>query len=467
MNMRKSRKILFFISYLGLLSVLQTPWFRNGIAHAVATVLAEEELLGAPECTLTADEAYAQSVELLSDGKQSEAEDVVDSALKRYRDDKRLVFAKAVLRRSRWFKNEAAVWFFRCSKNSDYLGRSAELAVALDRHENVAANMADLIQRSDDHPDDIYLLWLSAIQCREHDMGAAGKERYELLLGKFRTGPIMAHHTYANILTEDLHDYETALKHRKIVLSMTSRDWALQGMANTLTDSGDNIDALPMWEKLVEIKPSDYSYWHRYASVLERLGRLSEAVHVFKKTIKLYPSDEYTWRHLGLCLSMLGNHEEAFECYRQAMELEGDVNPAMMDGYLVENNSYSESRARQLVMNCYLLGRGVKKNSELASRYCDDTGKYVERLLHMAEELAEMDIGSHRAGIIQFADGTKLMTTCNVLDVMVAICESAGRIDLAVATQQRLVTRCQSTNIDQVVRSVQRERLTRLIQLQP
>jgi len=38
----------------------------------------------------------------------------------------------------------------------------------------------------------------------------------------------MVHHTYANILSDDVEDYEKALEHRRIALSMEPAAWVYQ-----------------------------------------------------------------------------------------------------------------------------------------------------------------------------------------------------------------------------------------------
>jgi len=60
---------------------------------------------------ILADRAYARSVELLSAGQQSAAEDLIEQALESNPDYASLLFAKGVLDRSRWLKHEAMYSF--------------------------------------------------------------------------------------------------------------------------------------------------------------------------------------------------------------------------------------------------------------------------------------------------------------------------------------------------------------------
>ena len=188
--------------------------FLSGFIRSVAVAFAEQREIGnAPDCALSADDALARSIELLSDGRQAEAEDLIKSAVKSHRDDVRILFAKAVLERSHWNKDAADVWFAmtRKAKGNEALSRAAWLSIQLDQKKSVEGNMAELIRLSDENPDNIYLLWLGAIQCREQskaflqstsageEIAEMGKKRYEMLLKRFELGPVMLHHTFANI----------------------------------------------------------------------------------------------------------------------------------------------------------------------------------------------------------------------------------------------------------------------------
>ncbi|MCK4564472.1 MAG: SEL1-like repeat protein, partial [Verrucomicrobia bacterium] len=335
-----------------------------GFFESFVNTLAENKAVEqAPDCKLSADEAYARSIELLSDGRQAEAEDLIKSAVKSHRDDIRILFAKAVLERSRWDKDAANVWFAmaRKAQGNEALSRAAWLAGKLDRHEAVEENMAELIRLSDENPDEIYLLWLGAIQCREQsrnktfkkigkETSKLGKYRYEKLLEKFRIGPVMVHHTYANILTEAIRDHKKALEHRMLAVSMEAKDWTLQGLGNTLFMMDKYEWANAVWARTVRLCPSDADYWNRWSTTLLFLHRYSEAEEKAQIAVRLCPWDKSYQKDLALIQKCAFENKEAsqkFVLCQQAVE-RGD------------------KLALKDLAQCYFDGAGVKKDFDKA-----------------------------------------------------------------------------------------------------
>ena len=70
-------------------------------------------------------------------------------------------------------------------------------------------------------------------------------------------------------------------------------------------------------------------------------------------------------------------------------------------------------------------------------------------MLQDAEFLKGLSKESYRATAVRLADGTDMITSCQRLDRMVSVCEEEGRIDLAVATQERLVALAKSLDVKQ------------------
>ena len=322
---------------LSFAGAAEASFLSDWIESVVVGVAENADVENSPDCTLSADEALARSIELLSDGRQAEAEDLIKSAVKTHRDDVRILFAKGVLERSRWSKGAADVWFAlaRKAKGNKTLSRLAWLSTQLDQKRSVKGNMAELIRLSDENPSDIYLLWLGAIQCREQSrsnsplssnlkeqMAKLGRERYELLFKHFELGPVMAHHTYANILTEDLGDYDTALEHRFIAVSMEAKSWTLEGFADTLTNMKKYRWACAVWEQAVKKNNSNKRYYKRWGDALYRLKENNEAAEKYREAIRLSPKAGCYWKNLADSLMRAkGDKKEIFEAYRRAVEL--------------------------------------------------------------------------------------------------------------------------------------------------
>lgn len=300
-----------------------------------------------PLLELTADEAYAKSIELLSAGRQIDAEELVEKAYRQYPEDVRLLFVQAVLERSRWSISDSRYFFTQIIQRfqDTVCSKASELCIALDQEKPADSEMAELVQLSDTNPDDIYLLWLSAIQCREQGkkkdatselklrMAKLGRERYEKLLSKLKVGPVLLHQTYANILDENLNDYEEALKHRYMAVSLEAKGWSLEGLAKTLTRLSRYDEACAVWARTVQLVPDDSDYWSDWGWTLRETGRYEEALEKHREACRLNPSSAYDLYNAGRCLEELGRDSEMIDYYRQAAEL-GDADGQFKMGYL-------------------------------------------------------------------------------------------------------------------------------------
>jgi len=199
----------------------------------------------------------------------------------------------------------------------------------------------------------IFLLWLGAIQCREQskqndvvEIAELGRERYEMLLEKFRIGPVMLHQFYANILAETLKDYEVAMEHRVLAVSMEAKGWSLYGMGNTLLGMKNYEWASAVLARTVRTNPYNAKYVNRWGDALYHLKRYGEAEMKYRTAVRLDPKKSFWWDDLGDCLKKQGKYDEGFECFQRALELGGDV---------LDSLAY-----------CYHFGQGVDKDEEKA-----------------------------------------------------------------------------------------------------
>lgn len=265
----------------------------------------------APPAPVVAD-AYDQSITLLSEGRQSDAEALIDEALASQMGDVRFWFAKGVLRRSRWRKDDALYYFSQLIRGFPLSveARAAELSLYLDAEMDAERNLRELIELSDRHPDNIYLLWLSAIQCREQKNGPMGHRQYEKLLNQFEVGPVLLHQSYANILTEQLNDYEKALKHRRIAVSLEPRGWSYQGLANTLREMGRYEESCAAWEKCLALDSDYFKYWYQWGKTLFEMSLYEQALEKFEKATALNSESDWGLYYMVLCNFRLKRNEE-------------------------------------------------------------------------------------------------------------------------------------------------------------
>jgi tetratricopeptide (TPR) repeat protein len=389
--MIKRSRIPLFIVLCGLM-VQQTAsagFITDLLIDAYSRNETNREVAQAPDCTLTADQAYTDSITLLSDGCQAEAEDLITSAVKSYPDDVALLFAHAVLKRSRWSKQEAAIWFkvLQRKEGAPYLHEAAKLCLELDRAQNSAEKMPQLIQLSDENPDDLYLLWLSAFQCRNRKMGKTGAQRYEQLLEKFEIGPVLLHQTYANILTDDLQQYEKALPHRRLAVSMEAREWSLNGLAYNLQCAEQYNEANAVYARLIRIAPKNTEYINSRGDTLFELDRFKEAAEMYRRSLQLRPTTS-AWDDLSRTLYELNCYDEGLAAAEEALKMNPKYHYAWSrkGNHLESMKRYPEAvEAFQQAVKygnqwsvqhlawMYQIGRGVEKNGaksfELYQRY--------------------------------------------------------------------------------------------------
>lgn len=398
---------------------VKASFFSDLLKAPMVKAVEQREIAAAPDCTLTADEALSRAIDLLSDGRQAEAEDLIKSAAKSYRDDIRILFAKAVLERSRYNKDAADAWFAmaRKAKGAKHLSQASWLSMQLDRKKSVDENLAELICLSNENPDNIFLLWLGAMQCREQSkqddviaIAELGCERYEMLLKKFRVGPVMLHQFYANILAETLKNYEKAMEHRVLAVSLEAKGWSLYGLGNTLVGMGNYEWGSAVLARTVRTNPRSAKYVNRWGDAFYRLKRYDEAEEKYRKAVELDPKTWFWWDDLADCLRKLEKNKEAVECYQRAVELGGNVFDNLAYcyhfGYGVEKDEkkafelyrlYKEKNLESAWVHhklgyCYSSGVGVEKDPVQARTYFEEAvrldNNHSDALNALAWELA-------------------------------------------------------------------------------
>lgn len=505
----------FIMICIGLLFVPPSyaSFFGNMVKGFIAQAEVRHEMATAPPCTLSVNEAYAHSIELLSDGRQAEAEEFLSSAIKCYREDERILMAKAVVERSRWCNQETAEVWFRLlirKASKDYRTEAARLQMSLDQHKKADENMKELVRISDEQPDDVYLLWLTAIQCREQSkredvspdfrllMAKLGKKQYEKLISKFRIGPVMLHHTYANILEERLGEYEKALHHHLRAVSMEASSWSLEGLADTLYKLGDYDWANAIWARAVRLDPSSTRCQNRWGDTLYKLkcyaeaekkyraeivlnpdgergwsdlgrvlyqqGRYEESVVACEKAANLNPEEGFSWYWLSCSLGKLNRYEEMVSCCEKAIErgrywAAGDLGWCYQFGYGVEKDikkacelyllcseKTDSDFARWRLAECFAEGTGVEKDLKASVKYYEEALSIdpddVDALSSYAWQLAtNSDESFHdysKAVMLAEKSVAAEEQPCNLNTLAVAY-EKNGQHELAVQTQRRLM----------------------------
>ncbi|MEE9369683.1 MAG: tetratricopeptide repeat protein [Pontiella sp.] len=306
------------------------------------------------------DSAYTYVLQLLVGGRQAEAEDMLERAIVKFDPSARMLFARGVMARSRWDKASARIYFIgvQAVEASGPLTEIADAVIRMDEEKEVTEGFRVLIRLMNDYRDNQFIKWLFAIQCREQKKNSqGGAAAFEEVLAAWKPGPVMIHHTYANLLTEKLGRTEDALPHRLIAVEQAERPWTCQGLANTLNSLERYEEAEPWYAKAVELNSEYYKYWYQWGVCLLKLGCYADAEKVFRKAEQLNPENTSVRSKLLTCLIECGNYAEVVSRCEKLLV----INP---------NNRLALKNLARL----YAEGLGVEKDLEKAERFRTKSG---------------------------------------------------------------------------------------------
>jgi tetratricopeptide (TPR) repeat protein len=83
-------------------------------------------------------------------------------------------------------------------------------------------------------------------------------------------------------------------------------------------------EAVPYFQKVLEINPDNYEVWHKLGVALGNLGRYEEAIDSYDQAIKIKPDYDETWNNRGVALFNSGRYEEAIASYDRAVKIKPD-----------------------------------------------------------------------------------------------------------------------------------------------
>lgn len=271
------------------------------------------------------DESYRAAFDLLSKGKQSDAEALLEVAVRRHPENQDLVFFMAVLSRSRWAKGRADGQFGYASglNKETTKGKAGYRMMLIDLGKNVDKHCQALAEIADQNPEDAILQWLTAIALRQlaKDNGPNEKEwaeksavYYERFGKMVEVGPSLFHQSYANVLSEELGRHEDALPHRLKTVELEPKGWSYQGLGNTYRLLKRHEEAENAFAKCVEMDPYDALYWYCRAINLHAWGKYPEALRAYARSSEI---DPYSYGES--CA------EKSFECCVQTKDAKGAV----------------------------------------------------------------------------------------------------------------------------------------------
>ncbi|HEX4146540.1 MAG TPA: tetratricopeptide repeat protein [Pirellulales bacterium] len=130
---------------------------------------------------------------------------------------------------------------------------------------------ADFKKLADENPDDVFIHWMLAVECRTWERNEEGVEQYQQILKQWNPGPALVHQTYANLLDE-LGRFDEALVERCKAVKMEPASWTYDGLGNTLKGLGRFDEANEAYITALGMEPICLRYWIHWAN-----GRLGAA----------------------------------------------------------------------------------------------------------------------------------------------------------------------------------------------
>ncbi len=224
--------------------------------------------------------------------------------------------------------------------------------------------------------------------------------------------------------------------------------------------AGDFVASTDAYRQAIQQNPEDSTIWHSLATSLFRTGEYDQALGAFEKAAALRPSNADLWFNIGVVNTRLGRYSTAIENLKTAVDLEptrNDFRLAIAEALLL----HGDPGAAAVIYNEALSSdpRNTDLQIEIAGRYV--AAGQCERGLKVIETGIAQDPGSRllQSGLVHILsscrdrsvrDGVRAIQIASELvkaepsvghvELMAMAFAEAGRFDLAVAWQQRLIS---------------------------
>ncbi len=101
--------------------------------------------------------------------------------------------------------------------------------------------------------------------------------------------------------------------------SREAHKWLKKG--NDLFDQAKYDEAIPCYDKVIEINPKNKWGWINKGATLIDLGKYEEAIKTYDKAIEIHPQSADVWCNKGNALYDLGKYEDAIVAFDKAIEI--------------------------------------------------------------------------------------------------------------------------------------------------
>ncbi|MEB3268527.1 MAG: serine/threonine-protein kinase [Leptolyngbya sp.] len=92
----------------------------------------------------------------------------------------------------------------------------------------------------------------------------------------------------------------------------------------------DRLDAAVVaYDRVLQLQPEDYLAWLKRGNALEKLGRLEGAMAAYQEVLRMQPDNYWVWNDLGQVQERLNQLEDAIAAYNRAVQLKPDFQLAL------------------------------------------------------------------------------------------------------------------------------------------
>lgn len=120
-------------------------------------------------------------------------------------------------------------------------------------------------------------------------------------------------------------DFESALEHLQAAVAKNPRDAeSLNNLGQVLVRLEKTAEALPYFDRAIELNPDRWSYQFNRARAAGLLGQWSDCIAGYRRAQQLFPNDYATEYNLAFALHKSGDEEAAVVEYGKAIELAPD-----------------------------------------------------------------------------------------------------------------------------------------------
>lgn len=147
-------------------------------------------------------------------------------------------------------------------------------------------------------------------------------ENFDLIMGSAKQ--VQFHLDFGDVLF-NLEEFEGALVHFILASKKAPQDKrAWNNIAVTKVRQGKVKEALPFYDRALELDPSYGSAWFNKGKALFKMGLKKKALDCFRKATKYSPDNISAWNNLGVTLKHMKRFKESIRCYNKAIKIHSE-----------------------------------------------------------------------------------------------------------------------------------------------